>query len=121
MRCRIATTASPLIPCRAMTSFVQEVGHSDENALPSLARSGFVAGAEAGGECLGDLDVDADPGRSETTNSGRPELPEPINAPTSVLRSVTMPSNGATICLKDSMASRCRTYASAAGRNSLGG
>jgi len=25
-----------------MTSFVQEVGHSDENALPSLARSGFI-------------------------------------------------------------------------------
>jgi hypothetical protein len=28
-----------LIPCRAMTSFVQEVGHSDENAMKLISNS----------------------------------------------------------------------------------
>ena len=37
---------------------------------------------------------------SETTNSSEPDvLPVLMRAPTSVLRTVTMPSNGATICL----------------------
>src|SRR6202043_853728 len=49
---------------------------------------------------------------SETSNSSCPApLPALIRAPMSVLRFVTTPSNGATMVLKDSIASSCRTLA----------
>src|SRR3984893_19310617 len=53
-------------------------------------------------------------GRSETSNSSCPALPALIRAPMSVLRAVTMPSNGATMLLKDSVASNRFTLAVAA-------
>src|ERR1700676_1301793 len=46
MRCRIATAASPLIPCRATTGFVKEGGHSDENAPPMVSRTWLFFGLQ---------------------------------------------------------------------------
>jgi len=59
----------------------------------------------------GDLDVDADPvqvGNHETAAGRMPELIQRTNIGVAL---VTMPSKARTICLKDSMASSCPTFA----------
>ena len=69
---------------------------------------------------LRDVDVKPSLGMSEITNRARPALlSAPISAPTSVLRVVTMPSNGAVTRLKAATASRRSTAACAAGQRLL--